>query len=792
MSFALSKRLFFFLLVFTPLAFGTTEPWSYAVMEILTAVAVLGYFVHVFRHDAGIYQVPGIVPLVIFLGYILFQVVPLPAPVVAILSPKAFEIHTVTRAVTDTTAFMTVSLHPGSTVSEFFRYTTYVLFYVLTVQLLCRKDLLRTTVFVVAVFGGLLAFSSILQFYLTTDMALWFRHAPNNSIVVGPYVNHNHYAGLMEMIFPVVLGLFLFYRPRIHNTSLIRGIAEIFSQEKANIHILIGASALLIVVSIFVSLSRGAMISTVVSLVVFTGFLLKRRISRGNTLLIMGMIILAALSIGWFGWEQILERFARLKNAHGIIHESRLDFWKDTWVMIQDFVFTGSGMGTFSHVYPLYRTIISDRFLTHAHNDYLELLSEGGVFGFFLAALFLLVVFYKTYAVFMQRRDAFSIYLYIGSLSALVAILVHSVTDFNLHIGANGLWFFFIAGMLVASAHTSQHKNSRETRLALVRSRKIEPVLVGALCCITLAVAVFNLSHLMGRFYYNTIKNYPVTQNTAAETYEKIDKIARLTARFDQFHGAARFTSADIAWFAGNEKRAEKLFVEALVRDPLNSLYLGRFATFLARRDQKQRAELGFQKSMLYDKTRPDYTFQYATWLLAGQNREKGLQYLRRTLELDETFIDRVLTTMIVAGIDRADIEQAIPDTPGPAIAFAGFLFDTGEVENAIARYLQCLDLIEAVPVSTVEDPQKQARRKRSWYYQIYRFFHKHNDFQNAIKVMERAEKELPMDAGIKVTLGDLYYGRGILYKALDKYNHALLLSPNHPKAARMAKKINQ
>ncbi len=792
MSFKLSKRLFFFLLVFTPLAFGTTEAWSYAVMEILAAVAVLGYFMHVFRHDGALYQVPGIVPLLIFLGYILFQVVPLPAPVVAFLSPRAFEIHTVTRAVTDTSAFMTLSLHPGSTVAEFFRYTTYVLFYVLTVQLLSRKDLFRTTVFVVAIFGGLLAFSSILQFYLTTDMALWFRHAPINSIVVGPYVNHNHYAGLMEMMFPMVLGLFLFYRPRIHNTSLLKGIAEIFSQEKANIHILIGTSALLIVVSIFVSLSRGAMISTVVSLLVFTGFLLQRRISRGNTLLIMGMIILAALSIGWFGWEQILERFARLKNAHGIIYESRLDFWKDTWALIQDFAFTGSGMGAFSHVYPLYRTIISDRFLTHAHNDYLELLAEGGVIGFFLAGLFLAVIFFKTYRVFKQRRDAFSIYLYIGSMSALVAILVHSGTDFNLHIGANGLWFFFAAGMLVASAHTSQRQDSRETLLPLVQFRAVKPILAGGLCVIFLAMVYFNLSHLVGRFYYNTIKNYPVTQSTSAEIYDKIDKIAGLTARFDLFHAGARFTSADIAWFQGDEKRAEQLFTAALYRDPLNSLYLGRFANFLARQDQKQRAELGFEKSMAYDRTRADYTFQYATWLLAGENREKGLTYMRRTLALDEKFMDRVLTAMIVAGVDREDIAQAIPDTPGTAIAFAGFLFDTGEVENAIARYLQCLDLIEAVPVSAVHDPEIQARQKRSWYYQIYRFFHKHNDIRNAIHVMERAERELPKDADIKVTLGDLYYDQGILYKALDKYSYALLLSPSHPKAARMIRKINQ
>ena len=139
---------------------------------------------------------------------------------------------------------MTLSVNHKAGLSEFFRYGTYVLFYLLTVQSLKEKDTLQAMTLVIAVFGGLLAFSSILQFYLTKDMALWFRYSPDNSIIVGPYVNHNHYAGLMEMIFPIVLALFFFYRPRIGKTSFFRGIAEILSQEKANIHILIGSSAL--------------------------------------------------------------------------------------------------------------------------------------------------------------------------------------------------------------------------------------------------------------------------------------------------------------------------------------------------------------------------------------------------------------------------------------------------------------------------------------------------------------------------------------------------------------------
>lgn len=56
---------------------------------------------------------------------------------------------------------------------------------------------------------------------------------------------------------------------------------------------------------------------------------------------------------------------------------------------------------------------------------------------------------------------------------------------------------------------------------------------------------------------------------------------------------------------------------------------------------------------------------------------------------------------------------------------------------------------------------------------------------------MERAEKLLPMDVRVKLALADLYYQQGILYKAIDKYDHALLLDPGNTHAREMIRKIN-
>ncbi len=787
----LSKILFFFLIFFTPLAFGTTELWSYAVMEVSTALALLLLIVHLLGHKGSFYSVPGLLPLLFFLLYIVFQIIPLPPNLIEWLSPSAFQIHHTVNQICDIDAWMTLSVNKKATLTELARYSTYVLFYVLTVQLLKEKSLLQTAALSIVLFGGLLAFSSILQFYLTEDMALWFRHSPNNSIVVGPYANHNHYAGLMEMIFPVVLGLFLFYRPRIRNTSLIKGIAEMMSQEKANIHILIGMAALLIIISIFVSLSRGAMLSTCLALIFFTYMMLNRRISKSNTLVILSVIILSALAIGWFGWDQIFERFASLKKAQGVIYESRLDFWKDTADIIKHNPVTGTGIGTFSHYYPLHRTIISDRFLTHAHNDYLELLAEAGIIGFILVSAFLISLFYKTFRVFKKRRDAFSIYLFMGCITGIISILFHSFVDFNLHIGANGLWFFFLAGLAVSAANTGIQRKSQKTRLTPITSSIQKGGVLLLASTLSVLVLLFNISVLLGNFYYTNIRNYSISSTTPASTLKKIGTIADYTIRFDPFHAESNFIKANAAWFLNDLESAKNHFISAVRIDPLNSRYLTRFGAFLARQGQPDKTDIAFEKAMQYSPTDPEYTFEYASWLIINKKTAEAIHHMKKVLELDDQFIDRVLTVMIINGIPFDQIQNAIPDTPGSSIAFADFLFESGQIEQAIDRYIATLDLIEKIEPTPGKDVKAARMKIRHYYLKIYYFFNSHKDFRNAMHVIERAEKRLPLDAKIKVASGDLFYRQGILFKAKEKYEQALYIDPKNQKALKMLSKIN-
>ena len=112
-------------------------------MEGMIGAGLCFFALSVLKKQVQPVEVPALVPLLIFLVYILFQVVPLPPGVVKFLSPHAYAIHSRAYELFDAQGWMTLSIHPHSTVFQFFRYASYTPFYLLTIQVLKEKGALQ-------------------------------------------------------------------------------------------------------------------------------------------------------------------------------------------------------------------------------------------------------------------------------------------------------------------------------------------------------------------------------------------------------------------------------------------------------------------------------------------------------------------------------------------------------------------------------------------------------------------------------------------------------------------------
>ena len=108
--------------------------------------------------------------------------------------------------------------------------------------------------------------------------------------------------------------------------------------------------------------------------------------------------------------------------------------------MIRENWLTGVGLGAFETAYPIYSKSNGSVIVSQAHNDYLQIVADCGVLGGALAIWFVIVLFKNLVRAVHHSDDVTSV-MALGCGGGLVAMLVHSLFDFNLQIPSNALLF---------------------------------------------------------------------------------------------------------------------------------------------------------------------------------------------------------------------------------------------------------------------------------------------------------------------------------------------------------------
>ena len=132
---------------------------------------------------------------------------------------------------------------------------------------------------------------------------------------------------------------------------------------------------------------------------------------------------------------------------------NRRVFALNTLRAIGDYWSLGSGFGTFTLIYPSYeaKTGIFDEFVNHAHNDYLELILEGGILIVVALVLYVLALLLKlTFGKIENQQKV--------ALLGIVFLLLHSLVDFPLRTMAMAVTFSFLNGLYFAPTRRLKHK----------------------------------------------------------------------------------------------------------------------------------------------------------------------------------------------------------------------------------------------------------------------------------------------------------------------------------------------
>jgi O-antigen ligase len=385
------------LLAFAVLSFGAVEEWSQAVLEVGAAALLVAWAIRQYRLKAEHVSIPvEFLPLCVFMLVVVVQLA----------------LH------------LTASRY--YTRIELQLLIAYLIVVFLMSQSFTRRGHWRSFVWFLMTLGFLVSILAILQYFTFNGKIYWFREIRSGVTAFGPYVNRNHFAGFAEMVIPAAL------------------VPLVLGKVRRERLFLVVLFALVPIVALLLSASRGGIISFVVQMVVLFLLLLIRRV-RTKYVIVGGLVVLAAvMAVSWIGVSQVLARFAGMQNLE-VSSGKRAAMQRDTWRLFLDHPIIGTGLGTLEMVYPPYDSVYDRKVVNHAHNDYLEGLAETGIVGGICCLWFLGALFLASLKGTAELGTSFGSVLNLSGLVACTGILIHSLVDFNLHIPANALLFFVSA-----------------------------------------------------------------------------------------------------------------------------------------------------------------------------------------------------------------------------------------------------------------------------------------------------------------------------------------------------------
>lgn len=462
------------LLVWAPLPLASANTWSMDILIAWSQFLLLGT-AYAWRHAApeafarlSRFRWPlGLLGAFCALQW--FQLVPLPAAMLAFLSPE-------TLAVQDGVADLQLSLDPQQTriyAALSFAYFSCFLVSTVVIRDAARLDKLAQ----VLVYSGLLqALVGVVLFSLGARYPLFFFDVVHAN-VLGTYGNRNHFAGYMEICLSIGIGLMLSrlgsgrdWRWRGNWKQRLQAAFEFMLSPKMRLRMIL----VIMVIGLVLTRSRmgNAGFFAAMLIVGVISIILSRKLAPATVMLIASLVIVDVVIVGtWVGLEKVVQRVQQtgMTEAEGLKSESveaRQSAAKHALDLVNDFPVFGTGAGSFYGTYSRYRT---DRpgYWDHTHNDYVEMAADYGLLGVGILGAFVLLTLAKGVQILRKRRSSLARGMAFGVLMAVVALIIHSTVDFNLQLPANALTLVvvmsmaWIAAELPSGATASPEKKRR-------------------------------------------------------------------------------------------------------------------------------------------------------------------------------------------------------------------------------------------------------------------------------------------------------------------------------------------
>jgi O-antigen ligase len=386
--------------------------------------------------------------LLAVLAAALLQLVPLPRPVITVLSPAARGVEAAFALVAPG-GLRPLTINPHDSMGGAAVLAGVILLFV-TARRTFDDGGVRTLIRIVAVVGLALSGIALAQDATAKGLMYWrFAADREGPYPFGPFINRNHFATWAMMAAPLCAGYLAAHAAaHPHGDGLPWRRRLLLALDGRTW--MLGVSAMLLIIATAASLSRSGLAGLAASMAM-TVVLLRRRTAVGGVRPMPAAAPLGLLAAGatlgalaLVGAGVIATRF----GASRVALADRLAIWHDTLPVMRDFWLTGTGVGTFRASMAVYQRSKPEVIFNQAHNHYLQVAAEGGLLVGVPVCLAFVVLARCAWRR-VQADHSAMYFIRAGALSGLIGVAIQSVWETGLTIPANAALAAVLAAIVV-------------------------------------------------------------------------------------------------------------------------------------------------------------------------------------------------------------------------------------------------------------------------------------------------------------------------------------------------------
>ena len=277
----------------------------------------------------------------------------------------------------------------------------------------------------------------------------FIRPIGRNPTPFGPFVGRNDLATWLIMAMPLVAGYAV---ARVQSRRPDHGGAPDIESTLDATALWLGASLMFMLATLLVATSRSGLIGAVAGFAALMWFARRRMPRAGVGWLAAGLAIVVAVAATYASWHALASRVEEtLTEGLG----GRREIWARTWAMASDFWISGVGVGAYERAMSVYQTQPHVFYFNHAHNEYLQLLAEGGLLLAVPATIALASAAWQVWRHVNADRTAV-FWIRAGAASGMLAVAVQSIWDTGLRMPANAVLFALLAAIALHRGSASQ------------------------------------------------------------------------------------------------------------------------------------------------------------------------------------------------------------------------------------------------------------------------------------------------------------------------------------------------